>query len=95
MLPETYPIQMTQKQMRQFIRMYDWMQKNIPYIPSDLAQLRYDIEVVFNRGCFIHKRLTVTFRISHNETETVCPDCSQERYRELKSQYPIEKQGVL
>jgi hypothetical protein len=87
MLPETYPIQMTQKQMRQFIRMYDWMQKNVPYVPSDLSEMRFSIEQVFNRGCFKHKRLRVTFRIDDHSTETICSDCDPERYRELKTKY--------
>lgn len=93
MLPETYPIEMTQKQMRQFIRMYDWMQKNVPYVPSDLSDLKWSIETVFNRGCFKHKRLQVTFKISENETETLCSDCNPERYRELKTNYKrVDKQ---
>lgn len=91
-LPETYPIQMTQKQMRQFLKFYHWVLEQAPFIPSELSDFKYDVAMALNKGCFVHKKLCVTFKISDTETETLCFGCNPERYKELKSKY--KKVGI-
>lgn len=73
--------------MRQFLKMYHWMQEQAPFIPSELSDFKYDIIMALNNGCFIHKRLSVTFKISETETEKICFGCNPERYKELKAKY--------
>jgi hypothetical protein len=63
------------------------MQNKAPFIPSELANLKYDIAMALNKGCFIHKRLCVTFQLENDTTETICFGCNPDRYRELKAKY--------
>lgn len=89
MKEETYPIEISKNQMRDFKTFYEFLLKNYPFMPKTISDLHYQMIDVFFHCCWKHKIRLSSFR--HGITnEVVCSKCYPKEYKELKSQYQEE-----
>lgn len=86
MKEETYPVEITRKQMQDFKTLFEHIRGDYPFIPSSLSKLYGEFMDIFRNGCFKHRIMTETFQTSYNSSTTICRKCNPKEYKELKKE---------
>lgn len=87
----TYPVEMDINMMSELRAMIQYMQQHYPFVPKSLYDLEHELGAIIIEGCFKHKIKRVSFRIESNSVESVCPKCSQKRYKQLMKEFGKEE----
>lgn len=67
------------------IRLYEWANEQLPFIPMDVHRLIEKIRASMNQGCMKHHLLMARFKqLDHDYYIVVCPKCDRKVYNQLK-----------
>ena len=69
---------------RELRDLIEFCHKNFPYIPPHLWTFYNECNQILNKGCFKHNTFRQRFRISKNETISICVKCDPKQYDKLK-----------
>lgn len=74
--PNQFVLPFTREEIRDLHTMLEWVaDQKIPFMTEEYLEARWKIRNARRNGCFIHGVISGKFRISPNETITICPDC--------------------
>lgn len=74
--PNSLSLSFTKEEMRDLYEILRWVTKQgLPFLSNEFWEAKGKIERAHSDGCFLHGVISGVFRVSLNETITICPDC--------------------
>jgi hypothetical protein len=83
---KTYKVELNIETMQDIIDVFEHYSKQ-PCRKKVIWELPRKLRNIIQHGCFVHNLICETFKVSYNESITICSKCSPKKYKKLKDDF--------